>query len=34
MNFPKWHDVNKLIFDFDGVFTNNKVFVNSREKNL
>lgn len=29
MNFPKWHNINKLIFDFDGVFTNNKVFLNS-----
>jgi len=29
VNFPKWQEVDKLIFDFDGVFTNNKVFLNS-----
>ena len=29
MRFPKWHQIEKLIFDFDGVFTNNKVLLNS-----
>ena len=24
---PKWIDVQTIIFDFDGIFTNNKVFV-------
>ena len=28
MKFPKWHQIEKLVFDFDGVFTNNKVLVN------
>ncbi len=26
---PKWDTVSLLIFDFDGVFTNNKVYLNS-----
>ena len=25
--FPNWKDINTIIFDFDGVFTNNKVYV-------
>ena len=25
--FPKWNEIHTIIFDFDGVFTDNKVFV-------
>lgn len=25
--FPKWHEVKLIVFDFDGVFTNNKVYL-------
>ncbi len=27
-NFPSWNNIHTLIFDFDGVFTDNKVFIN------
>ena len=26
--FPKWQELHTIIFDFDGVFTNNKVYLN------
>lgn len=26
--FPKWEEIHTIIFDFDGVFTNNKVYIN------
>ena len=26
-NFPKWSDIHTIVFDFDGVFTNNKVYI-------
>ena len=26
-NFPRWEQIHTIVFDFDGVFTNNKVFV-------
>ena len=29
-DFISWHDVNKIVFDFDGIFTNNKVLVNDK----
>ena len=29
INMPNWESVSLLIFDFDGVFTNNKVYLNS-----
>ena len=28
-NMPNWDEVGLIIFDFDGIFTNNKVFVNN-----
>ena len=31
-NFPSWKDINYMVFDFDGVFTNNKVLI--QENNL
>ena len=27
VKIPNWRDINTIIFDFDGVFTNNKVYV-------
>ena len=27
---PKWDSVSLLIFDFDGIFTNNKVYLNNK----
>ena len=27
-NLPTWNKIHTLIFDFDGVFTDNKVFIN------
>jgi len=30
LKFPFYNQLDKLIFDFDGVFTNNKVLVNSK----
>ena len=27
-NFPTWHSIHTIVFDFDGVFTDNKVWVN------
>ena len=29
-NFINWKEVEKIIFDFDGIFTNNKVFLNDQ----
>ena len=29
---PKWNDFHTLIFDFDGVFTNNKVYLDENGK--
>ena len=30
VNIPSWEDISLLVFDFDGVFTNNKVLVNNK----
>ena len=27
LDIPNWIDIHTIIFDFDGIFTNNKVFV-------
>ncbi len=29
-NMPKWYEVGLIVFDFDGIFTNNKVFLNDK----
>jgi len=29
-SMPKWDEVGLIVFDFDGIFTNNKVFLNSK----
>ena len=29
-NLPYWKEIHTIIFDFDGVFTNNKVFINEK----
>ena len=30
---PSWQDLHTIVFDFDGVFTNNKVWVIKTELN-
>ena len=29
-DFINWRNINKIVFDFDGIFTNNKVFLNHK----
>ena len=29
-NLPKWKNIHTIVFDFDGVFTDNKVYINEK----
>lgn len=34
MKIPYWKDIHTIVFDFDGIFTNNKVYVDQEGKEM